>query len=481
LDRLPADAVVVVFEKDEELAAHCQGAWEAHLGPRARDPRLFVLTEDREAAVAALFRRLPLGRLRRCEFLPLAGSWLAHAPRYRQVFERFEAGLARWWANRITCLHMGPLWIRNLVDNLRDQHGGWEPWPDWGRDPVLVCGAGVTLEEALPWARDHRDRIRLLAADTALPVLKAWDLVPDAVVCLEAQHANLADFAGWVGVETNLFTDLTSFPPGTRVFSGPTRWFITEFAELEVWGRWPWTEAEVPRLPPLGSVGVAGAWLAWRLSRGPVVLAGLDFSYPPGRTHARGAPALTQVLTRTDRFRGVEQIGTWARPALKPARGGWLTSSVMEGYAAVLADRARAEAHRTFTWSPAGLDLGLALWDPAGALGPRSTPGPATSPAPGPGAPPPPGVASPSAPGWLAAEEPLWRRALELSTAPDPRAVWDELGPMARSLDYLSFSFPDPEPRPDPDWILRFQVQLRWVIGRALRGGDGEPGAPHGG
>src|SRR5262249_40904644 len=161
------------------------------LGARASHPRLYRLGSDTEADVRELFARLPLNRLRRVEFLPLNGAWLAHGPRYREVLARLEEGVRRWWTNRITAVHPRPLWVKNLFDNRSAPGFSPRPWPHWGHDTVLVCGAGPTLESVLPWAHAHRHRLRIVAADTALGALKPWNLVPDAVVALEAQHANL--------------------------------------------------------------------------------------------------------------------------------------------------------------------------------------------------------------------------------------------------------------------------------------------------
>jgi len=461
LDRLPAEAAVVVFEKDRELAQRCASGWTGFLGSRAQDPRLFHLEEDSEEAVRTLFRKLPLTILRRCEFLTFSGAWMVHAERYRQIFARLEEGLTRWWSNRITGVYLGPLWVRNLFDNLAAKTTQWDPWPNWGSDVVLVCGAGTTLEEVLPWACRHRSSLRLLAADTALPVLKAWNLVPDAVVCLEAQHANLRDFAGWRGAPVPLFADLTSFPPGTRVFSTPPHWFVSEFADIALWDRWPWTEAEVPRVPPMGSVGVVAAWVAWRLSRGPVILAGLDFSFPPGKTHARGAPALASLTASTNRLRPMEQVSSWERPGSHPTASGWLTTPVMEGYAGVLADQARKESHRTWVWNGYGLPLGLPPWAAQGQV-PRGETSMNISPAPV--------FHGPSPLEWVRGERDRWKSVLsafeKMNAAPYDEAVWRRLERSLRDIDYITFSFPDPELRRATDWLSRAQTQVRWLLGR---------------
>lgn len=458
LERLAADSVVVVFEKDLELTQWCADDWAAFA--ERQDARLFRLDADTEEAIQRLFRLLPLATLRRCEFLTLNGAWLAHGPRYREVFARIEAGLTRWWSNRITCLHMGPLWIRNLLANVSEFR--IEPWADWGDKPVVVCGAGVTLESALPWVQAHRHQLRIVAADTALPVLGAYDMVPDAVVCLEAQHANLRDFAGWTGANIDLYTDLTSFPPGTRVFAKPPKWFLTEFTDLNLWHRWPWGQDQIPRLPPLGSVGVAATWVSWRLTRGPVILAGLDFCYPPGKTHARGAPSLSAMASRTDRLTPMEQTGTWVRDGIHQTAAGWLTSPVMEGYAGVMADQARPHRERTWVWSTLGLPLGLPEWSQTQSLDSSATSAHS----------PPLAPQVPTGSQWLAGEQELWLTILDdfdrINGSPD-EAAWSELETHLAMADYLTFSFPDPQFRRDSDWLIRAQAQVRWALNRVSR------------
>ena len=458
LDRLSADSAVVLLEKDSALEAHCHQALRHHLGHRMNDPRLFWLEIDTEAAVRELFLRLPLNTLRRVEWLTFNGAWMSHSTRYREVFTRLEEGLTRWWSNRMTCLHMGPLWLKNLFDNLSRPSCEWSPWPDWSDDTVLVCGAGISLESALPYASQHRSRLRIIAADTALPVLKSWDLVPDAVVCLEAQHANLRDFAGWKGANVRLFTDLTSYPPSARVFGPPPCWFVTEFTELDLWNRWPWPE--IPRLPPLGSVGVAAAWVAWKLTRGSVILAGLDFSFPAGKTHSRGAPSLASLGARTNRLLPMVQTNTWIRPGLRNTKTGWLTTPVMEGYAAVLKDQATPHAHRTWTWDSLGLPLDLPVWN-------RQTPSPL-----GKQIIEVPPETGPDRQTWLALEAVRWQRLLEALDQWErgqSEADWQNLLAQLKALDYLTFCFPDPQPRPDADWLIRAQVQLKWLIDRVSR------------
>jgi len=462
LEKLPADGALVVLEIDPDLRQHCRGAFEKFLGTRTGDPRLFWLEADTEESISDLFGRLPLGQLRRSEFLTFNGAWMIHAQRYRQVFSRLEQGLIRWWSNRITSVQMGPLWVRNFFDNLRSPTFSFSPWPDWGDSSVVVCGAGVTLETALPWIRAHRDHWKVIAVDTALPIFKAWSMIPDAVVCLEAQHANLQDFSGWLGARVPLFADLTSFPPATRVFNGSLFWYISEFAPLALWERWPWDASLVPRIPPLGSVGVVAAWIAWKLTRGQVLLAGLDFSFPDGQSHARGAPSLSALGCRTDRLHPMEQTGTWEGAGRYRTRANWLTTNIMDGYAGVLSEQAAVQASRTRTWKEAGIPLGLRLWSDRRTH--ESTLAPTTGLATG-------SADNPTdAKAWLQHEKNLWnsllRRFDELNAFPQDDSIWEKLEEQLRDVDYLTFSFPDPEIRRASDWLIRALSQIHWIVDR---------------
>jgi hypothetical protein len=438
----------VVFENDPELEAFLAEAQASVLGTRSVDPRLFRLRTDTETAVQELFDALPLSGLRRVEFLPLNGAWLAHGARYRDILQRLDEGIRRWWSNRVTSMHLGRLWVKNLFDNLTSPRFSLEPWPHWGTDAVLVCGAGPTLDKALPWVHAHRDRLRIVAADTALGALKPWNIVPDAVVAVESQHANLDDFSGWAGKPVTLFADLTSFPAATRVFGASPCWFVSEFAPLRLWSRWPkW--GTVPIVPPLGSVGVLAAQIGWTLTRGPVILAGLDFSYLAGKSHARGTPSVEAVLRTSSRLNPVGQP-VWST-------GGWATSPILATYAALLADRARPYADRVWVWEAAGTDLGLKPWPRSTLLDRLGQHSAVTSAVPH------------QAAALVTAEQDRWRDALRafdrVNRSPSDDD-WRALKTALHDIDYLTFDFPDPEFRRDSDWLIRAKNRVQWMEDR---------------
>jgi hypothetical protein len=73
----------------------------------------------------------------------------------------------------------------------------------------------------------------------------------------------------------------------------------------------------------------------------------------------------------------------------------------------------------------------------------------------------------------LATEQELWRTILDdfvrINETPADEGAWADLETRLSMADYLTFSFPDPSFRRDTDWLVRAQVQVRWVLNRVSR------------
>jgi len=286
--------------------------------PLPRDPRLTLLATDSPREAAEALRALGLHRFRRLQTVALCGSYHLDREGYEAIRQALEEEIRLFWQNRLTLAHLSRLWLRNLFTNLASSPGsGSQPEPSGAR-PVVVAGAGPSLDRCLPELKRVRSRVTLLAADTALPALAEAGCPPDWVFALEAQQANLEDFLPYRDPGLHLLCDLTSAPGVARLF--PRKFFYcTRFHPLALFDRLAASGLLPPELPPLGSVGVAAVQAALGLTSGPVLLAGLDFAYPDGRTHARGTPAHRRTLCSCSRLRPpglAEYEALQARPLL---------------------------------------------------------------------------------------------------------------------------------------------------------------------
>jgi hypothetical protein len=440
--RVPDTCHILCVEADQPLFAQA-----CRLAPRLfpDHPRLTVVRADDPAAVVRLVGGLGLHRFRRVLPVRLCATDPSDEPAYAAIEAAIAGAIRTHWQNRMTLIRMGGLWVRNLVANLAalPAAGDWTALAD--DRPIVVAGAGPSLEERLAWITGCRDRLRLLAVDTALPVLADAGLVPDIVFALEAQWVNLEDFLGARLDRCDVIADITATPSLLR--RAPRLYLCcSRFAPLALLARLEAVGLSPTPIPALGSVGVAALHVALRLTTGPVLSTGLDFAYTHRSAHARGAPAMRAALAAADRLAPADSRlagAFFGRRLLRVTdkRGQPATSDiVLQGYAGDAARVAAGGAGRVFDLDAGGLDKGapqvsgvapLAAWPPDP---PRSAPG-RTAAAAGPGG----RWTAQAVRGFIEAERELLER-LDPARAEEPDARTERL---LADLDYLYVDFPD--------------------------------------
>jgi len=360
LSALPPDCSVLCVEAYQEVmaVALAQGI--------PRDHRLLVVRTGDPEAVAAALRSMGTGRFRRVVEAPLCAGYRLAPRLYGAMRMRLEQEIMRFWQNRMTLIAMGSLQVRNILANLPLLRNALDFSALSTSRPVVVAGAGPSLDHTLPVLRSSRDRFVLVAVDTALPVLSACGLFPDIVVALEAQAVNNLDFIP-VPPEDGpvLACDLSVHPSAARLFAGRLFFFSSEFAPLSFWDRLDRSGLRPLRFPALGSVGVAAAHAALRMTRGSVYLTGLDFSFPGARTHAKGSPSLITMHSGSSRLAPVGQATYSALAARHLARQTdkhglpVLTDRVLSTYRDSLEEELSESSARVRDCGDTGLPLGV--------------------------------------------------------------------------------------------------------------------------
>jgi hypothetical protein len=178
----------------------------------------------------------------------------------------------------------GKLWFKNAVRNLFAAERSSAPLPPVRR--AAVSAAGPSLEEQIPALREaQRDGAFLIATDTSLPALLGKDLRPDAVVSIDCQHISYYHFLGGIPKGIPLVLDLAS-PSTLCRLSDSVRFFSSGHPFCT------YVSAHWRPLPALdtsgGNVTHAALSLAEALGAESALLAGADFSYPAGKSYARG-------------------------------------------------------------------------------------------------------------------------------------------------------------------------------------------------
>jgi hypothetical protein len=178
----------------------------------------------------------------------------------------------------------GKLWFKNAVRNLFAAERSSAPLPPVRR--AAVAAAGPSLEDQIPALREAQAKgAFLIATDTSLPALMGRGLKPDAVVSIDCQHISYYHFLGGIPQDTPLILDLAS-PSTLCRLSDSVRFFSSGHPFCAyVSARW----RPFPALDTSGgNVTHAALSLAEALGAESTVLAGADFSYPEGKSYARG-------------------------------------------------------------------------------------------------------------------------------------------------------------------------------------------------
>jgi hypothetical protein len=366
LGELDDHSAVVAVEADPVLAAAVAVELDAAV---VGDGRLLVLdSADPAEACARVRRRFGARRFRRLETVRLNSGWQLEPAAYAALEAALAADIGIDWSNAATLIKLGRRFALNAVRNLGCLNAA-RPLDGFGFGdrPVLVCGAGPSLDAVLAaWAPvlGAPGRPAIVAVDTALGPLLERGLVPDLAVVLEAQHWNLRDFVGVSRRRVPLAVDLASLPASVAAAGGDFAFTATRWTPLRWFDRLAAAGLIPPELPPLGSVGLAAVALARRLSRGPILAAGLDFAYTQDAYHARSTPTRLERLRRHDRLAGLVDPGAAYRRRVNAVAGPWRADPALAGYRALFRREFPADG-RTFDLSPSELELGWPKLDPA--------------------------------------------------------------------------------------------------------------------
>ncbi|HUV07723.1 MAG TPA: 6-hydroxymethylpterin diphosphokinase MptE-like protein, partial [Spirochaetia bacterium] len=254
LARLPGSCHILCVEVDQRLMAL---ALKRNPVPLPLSPRLTVVRSESDEQIVSVLHSLGVDRFRRVLTVRLSGGYYLNRGTYDSFARCLEEEVHTFWKNKMTLFHMGELWIRNILQNL-DQIRRSSDITSLGTAlPVLVTGAGPSLEENLGLIRKIRERVVVLTVDTALSVLEGGGIKPDIILALEAQIANLQDFIGHTSSGVPLLCDISCSPSVVRLFAESSFFFSSSFYPLELFSRMKAAGLLPEPIPPLGSVGVA--------------------------------------------------------------------------------------------------------------------------------------------------------------------------------------------------------------------------------
>jgi hypothetical protein len=362
LASLPARSFVLALEADENLMA-----LSVERIPRDIffNPKFKLIRTASVARVLETIDALGQGPFRRAIRVDLSGGTALNVDFYRGVQSGIDEYIGRWWRNHVTLMRLGRNYARNFFSNCHSLPASFALPAHTIARPIVVAGAGPSLDGSLPLIAENRERIFLLAVDTALPALNDSGIVPDAAVLVESQFWITRAFIGFRGSRLPVYADLTANPEAALATGGPVHFFHTAYASARFLSRFASYGLSPQSVTPLGSVGLSALELALSVSAPevPILFTGLDFSWGTGYTHSRGAPAARDALALGFRLCPAERSAISNASAVEtvigkdgaPAR----TDPALSGYAALCAARFGSEVH-LFDFGASGIPTGCA-------------------------------------------------------------------------------------------------------------------------
>ena len=283
-------SMIIAFEADEVL---CEFAKENL--PKEKNIPLF--SKKTLLKMDSLIREKTLtGNYRRVIRIDMSAGVQFEGELYSRVEASSEDIMASFWKSRVTITLLGRLFAKNIFKNLTliKKSLTLSDVRKTVEKPILVCGAGESLDETLKDIKGMEKDFFILAVDASLSCLRENHICPHAAVGVESQLAIQKAYIGFKGNEFPVFLDICSRTQVARMFSDRVIWFCSEYAHGEFLKKIEENFFEGAVLPPLGSVGLSAVCIALALRKDdsiPIFVSGLDFSFSAGRTHAKSAPA----------------------------------------------------------------------------------------------------------------------------------------------------------------------------------------------
>lgn len=154
-----------------------------------------------------------------------------------------------------------------------------------GSVPALILGSGPSLDDILPFV--NRFKGAVFASPSQLDILEKWEITPQYVVAVDS-----ADNVGEEQIRPErdcygmtLLTHPYISPKTLDAWHGSKRYFELQEADGSHFRDvYPWIKVG---FPVCGSVNNIQCLVARWMGLGPIILAGVDYGYPGGRTRAQ--------------------------------------------------------------------------------------------------------------------------------------------------------------------------------------------------
>ncbi|UTC64070.1 motility associated factor glycosyltransferase family protein [Treponema sp. OMZ 788] len=295
LEKLPHNSFLLGLEADEELMNLSTSQIDKTI---LEDTRfLYLRTESINILLSRLENFIKGKKIRRVVKIDFSGGAALNQAFYSQAFDFISQYISQTWINRLTLIQFGRNYARNFFKNyysIAKQNSCFGSLIEKSvKRPIIVIGAGPSLDSSVNFIKENRDRLFVLAVDAAVSGLYP-EIRPDAVVLLESQYWIQKAFIGIADLGIPVIADLTANPSLLAKLNGDKIFFFTDYTVQDSLAASFFSNLDekvgLPlRLEAMGSVGLAALAVAEMLGFDglPIFHTGLDFSWGRGFSHSK--------------------------------------------------------------------------------------------------------------------------------------------------------------------------------------------------
>lgn len=188
-----------------------------------------------------------------------------------------------------TILRFDKLWAYNIASNVVEiaTHYGVNRFFDKYKNiPAVVVSAGPSLEKNIRKLKELKDKAIIIAVDTAMKPLSSHNISPHFVITIDPQKKNSKYFRNVNFKDTVLIAESSVDNEAISSFKGAI-YFLDSIFPLAKYFMKPLGKRGDITMG--GSVSTAAYDFAIRIGANPIIMLGLDLSFPNHQTHIKGS------------------------------------------------------------------------------------------------------------------------------------------------------------------------------------------------
>ncbi len=309
LAKTPENSIILTVEKDQALMdLFLQSIDENKLSNKKF---IYLKTNSIANFLEEIEPEIINKQIRRMIKIDFSGGANLNKEFYNELTDKTGEFISRYWINRLTLIQFGRNYARNFFKNFSSiaKSSKTKNAPEFTfinlnsiKKPILVIGAGPSLDHSLKFIEKNQNMFFILAVDAASGIYPK--IKPDAIAILESQYWIQRAFIGLANSKIPLLMDLTTNPKIAYATGGKVALFYTEYIKNDFFRKIDQKQLLPIKMTPMGSVGLSALELADKLAAPgiPIFHTGLDFSWGAGLSHTKASYQAKELMSSNSKL-----------------------------------------------------------------------------------------------------------------------------------------------------------------------------------